>query len=755
MRSRGPMEEKKRRRKFRSYFINKNVQLKIAVTNMMYMILVFAIIILAVLVPYYFDIFEESELCHQYLSAKLFIVLLERLVIAVVGLSVVAFIHQIVITHKFCGPLVNLGYSQVWATGGNAGAAKESSEINLTRDDRADIAEFSILAPIFKDILKRLAELGIMQAIGVPEEEISILLSKDYEMVSWLTWEFNDKAALQQEQLEKEMMARGTSDDRNQYDKSNELRQNEFDDLRKWVQANIASDYDAATEVAFRILQSQRSKGKKTKPETAEWEKEWGWLGKHFDELRLERKMITREDVKRAFYKRAKETHPDAGGTSKEFINVHKHYQRLISELDWKKRNENVVHYNEAVQDLLLYSIRINRSMPMTPVASKWIKAVGFDEGSLYMQVHDRTKQGIDTYEYNPSDPEALYEDWVDSGSKGVFWWEYIRDIYSPAFKHGKPPAYLETGYGEDQFGTPEETRAYKAEGGGVIEGAGDTGEPYTLKTPYEWEHVGDVNYTGFPTITGKAKTSTNPKGAGRKSKPGRKKTTTTPSSPYPIAYNPTYNEKFREVLNSASALRRFAKGISTDHLPTGWSMKQDTPYKISELVNEIAKKAFRYNRVSFGNSVKAGHPYNYGGEDEFICPRDYKKNVGKKVPLGIYHNREKPGSVELPDWQIIGTHEVLGWDDTLGQEIAKNEYDEKKINEFFEKLGEENWIQAYFDAGEEPPISGAYSCNVVKYNDKNYQVNIELKSMSFVPDANCPWDICNFKYTPQEEVTA
>ena len=105
------MKEKNRRRKFRSFFINKNVQLKIAVTNLMYMILVFAIIILAVLAPYYFDIFQESELCRQYLSAKLFIVLLERLVIAVVGLSVVAFIHQIVITHKFCGPLVNFGNS--------------------------------------------------------------------------------------------------------------------------------------------------------------------------------------------------------------------------------------------------------------------------------------------------------------------------------------------------------------------------------------------------------------------------------------------------------------------------------------------------------------------------------------------------------------------------------------------------------------------------------------------------------------------
>ena len=36
----------------------------------------------------------------------------------------------------------------------------------------------------------------------------------------------------------------------------------------------------------------------------------------------------------------------------------------------------------------------------MTPVMSSWIKKIGYDEGSLYMQVHEPTKQGIDTYEY-------------------------------------------------------------------------------------------------------------------------------------------------------------------------------------------------------------------------------------------------------------------------------------------------------------------------------------------------------------------
>ena len=97
------MQAKTHRRKLKSYFINKKIQLRLAITNMIYMILVVTVVILTVLAPFYLDSFEALELCRQYLSAKLFIVLLERLAIAVGILLLVAFIHQIVMSHKFCG----------------------------------------------------------------------------------------------------------------------------------------------------------------------------------------------------------------------------------------------------------------------------------------------------------------------------------------------------------------------------------------------------------------------------------------------------------------------------------------------------------------------------------------------------------------------------------------------------------------------------------------------------------------------------
>ena len=104
---RGTMSPKTHHRKFKNYFINKKIQLRIAITNLMYMVLVVLVFVFSILAPFYLDIFQPTELCRQYLSAKIFIVLLERLALTVALLLMVAFIHQIIMSHKFCGPLVN------------------------------------------------------------------------------------------------------------------------------------------------------------------------------------------------------------------------------------------------------------------------------------------------------------------------------------------------------------------------------------------------------------------------------------------------------------------------------------------------------------------------------------------------------------------------------------------------------------------------------------------------------------------------
>ncbi len=98
---------KTNKRKIRNYFINSQIQMKMAFNNMIYMSIIIIVIVLSILSPLHNDIFDSNNLCMQYITAQFLVILIGRLAVAISILFVAAFIHQIVITHQFCGPLVN------------------------------------------------------------------------------------------------------------------------------------------------------------------------------------------------------------------------------------------------------------------------------------------------------------------------------------------------------------------------------------------------------------------------------------------------------------------------------------------------------------------------------------------------------------------------------------------------------------------------------------------------------------------------
>ena len=102
------MKSKKSVRKLRNYLIAKDIQFRIIMTNFLYLCVILLVLVLTILSPYYYDIFKDNELWVQYLSAKTFVVLLDRLVIALPLIFVISFIHFIVLTHRFCGPVINI-----------------------------------------------------------------------------------------------------------------------------------------------------------------------------------------------------------------------------------------------------------------------------------------------------------------------------------------------------------------------------------------------------------------------------------------------------------------------------------------------------------------------------------------------------------------------------------------------------------------------------------------------------------------------
>jgi nitrate/nitrite-specific signal transduction histidine kinase len=103
------MKSNTNRRKLRNFFISKDVQRPMVVAQLVYILLVAAVLIATVLSPFYTDIFKTGDLMDKHHTAKLFIVLLERLSIATLFIVGISFFYFILLTHKLCGPLVNIG----------------------------------------------------------------------------------------------------------------------------------------------------------------------------------------------------------------------------------------------------------------------------------------------------------------------------------------------------------------------------------------------------------------------------------------------------------------------------------------------------------------------------------------------------------------------------------------------------------------------------------------------------------------------
>jgi methyl-accepting chemotaxis protein len=105
------MKSKANRRMLKNFFISKELQRPMIMAHLAYLLFVLVAVIATVLSPYYADIFSESDLWAKHFSAKTFMVLLGRLSITCVFIVFISFFHFIIFSHKFCGPLVNIGHT--------------------------------------------------------------------------------------------------------------------------------------------------------------------------------------------------------------------------------------------------------------------------------------------------------------------------------------------------------------------------------------------------------------------------------------------------------------------------------------------------------------------------------------------------------------------------------------------------------------------------------------------------------------------
>ena len=101
----------KYKRKWINYIVDWDLQFRIISQSLIYMFFIVLITVGVILSPLIYNMVFSTNLDVQYQSAQTFLVLVKRLVPAIIVVLVLFTVHQIIITHKICGPLVNFSHT--------------------------------------------------------------------------------------------------------------------------------------------------------------------------------------------------------------------------------------------------------------------------------------------------------------------------------------------------------------------------------------------------------------------------------------------------------------------------------------------------------------------------------------------------------------------------------------------------------------------------------------------------------------------
>lgn len=105
------MTDRPDNRSWKNFLVRKDVQLPIMATNLMFLALITAILIVVLLSPLYYDMLNAEHVWVKNLSGNLFLILLRRLALAMLLILLLASVHQVIVSHRFCGPLVNFDHT--------------------------------------------------------------------------------------------------------------------------------------------------------------------------------------------------------------------------------------------------------------------------------------------------------------------------------------------------------------------------------------------------------------------------------------------------------------------------------------------------------------------------------------------------------------------------------------------------------------------------------------------------------------------
>jgi methyl-accepting chemotaxis protein len=87
--------------------VSRNLQIRLLLHSMLFMLFAVVVTVIIMMYPVLPDLYFSTNIDFRYHAAQGFIFLIEWLIPIVVALFAVFAVHQIMITHRVCGPLVN------------------------------------------------------------------------------------------------------------------------------------------------------------------------------------------------------------------------------------------------------------------------------------------------------------------------------------------------------------------------------------------------------------------------------------------------------------------------------------------------------------------------------------------------------------------------------------------------------------------------------------------------------------------------
>lgn len=104
-----PMKKYTKKRRWKNFIIRNDIQLRMTFYNLLFLFIVIAIVVVATLAPLYAGFQDTENLWAQHFSGKFFIIIIDRLAKISFFIIIIGFVFNLVVSHRFCGPLVSFG----------------------------------------------------------------------------------------------------------------------------------------------------------------------------------------------------------------------------------------------------------------------------------------------------------------------------------------------------------------------------------------------------------------------------------------------------------------------------------------------------------------------------------------------------------------------------------------------------------------------------------------------------------------------